>query len=62
MTLHNLACLHVLRYVKQRALYLSSQALQVIPLALEERLPRHGDVEDHKLGLIKQPLYHKHGA
>lgn len=52
----------LLRYVKQRALHFFSQALHVTPLDLEERLARQSAVEDHQLGLVKQPLHHKHGA
>ncbi len=57
-------CMYVsaLRYIAQRVPQLLSQVLYVPPLALVDRLSSQVDVVNCQLGLVKQPLHHKHRA
>lgn len=50
------------RYISERGPGLLLQVVHEPPLALGEGPSRQVDVEQHHLGLVKQPLHHKYGT
>lgn len=51
-----------LRDIFERVPQLDAQVLDVAPLSFLHRLTRQLDVVHRQLGLVEQPLDHKHGA